>query len=221
MKKILLLTTLSVLVGNLKASDGAEGVTLAARIIRNMCFDKKLAAAITSVNDMIAEMQRKHVEYLRSRVVSDYYVGRDRYITTHHYYKGDGDVIDSINKYKKALENLNNTNLLLAAGDGALLGVLVSMIGKTFKLNDKMAGIGLVLSSALLTLAKNKQVGKVPYWSYPTLTREANYFGWGTNIGTFLCIAGAGAAGYLGTNFLVNALSGKISGINDALKGSN
>lgn len=217
MKKIVLFVMLSASTGSLQASEG--GVVSA--IVRNLCFDKKLVAAISSLNSLLGEMKNKHIEYLNSKVVSDYYRGNTRYITTDHYYAGNGNVIDTVGRYEKALTNLNQTNMILAAGDGALLGVCVSIIGKMFKLNDKTSGIGLVICSALLTLAKNKHIGKVPYLSYPKLTPESNFFGIGNSIATFCVIAGAGAAGYFGTNFLVDAVSGKMSGINDALKVSN
>lgn len=221
MKKILLLVLSSVLVANLRASDGCNNNALSARILHNVFFDSKLAAAIASLNKMMVEIKDKNIEFLRSKVTSDYWVGRTHHVTTTYYYGGDGNVINVVNRYQKALDHLRNTNALLAAGEGAMLGLLASIIGKTFKLNDKTAGIGIVLCSVLLTLAKNEHVGKVPYLTMRTLVPNDNYFDILTSVGTFLCIAGAGAASYFGTNFLVDAISGKISAVSRALESSN
>jgi hypothetical protein len=217
MKKILLFAFFSILATNVQASEGCDNKTLAARIFHNIFLDTKLVAAISSLNEMLAELKDKHIQHTYSRVVSDYWSGNTRHIVTQYYYTGDGDVIDVVNRYEEALNNLRYSNALLAAGDGALLGALLAITGKMFEWNIKTAGVSLVLSSTLLMLAKSRQIEKVPYLTFPTLTVDDNYFGILTNMGTFICILGAGAASYFGTGFLIDAASGKVSAINEAV----
>lgn len=218
MKKCLLLVLSFVVVGTLQASDSSSTL---AKIIHDLLINKKMTAAISSLNEIMAEIKDKHIRHLRSEFVRSYYSGNTRYTETAHYYDGRGDVVAVVDRYEKALKNLNNSNMLMAAGDGAILGVLVSIIGKMFKWDNKTTAISIAVSSAILALAKNKQVGKVPYLTFPKLVSSDNYFCALTTLGTFACIAWVGAMSYFGTDFLIDSVSDKVSAINEAMNASN
>lgn len=213
---LLLITFFAVPVINLHALEESEKA-LIARILHNVLVDKKLSTAISSLQEIIPEIKRNGIQYCGGLVVSDYTVGNTRHITTNHYYKGNGDVIAVVEKYKKSLEHLGSCNTLLAAHEGAILGVLTSIIGNKLEWNIKVLGISLFVSSMALTAAKNKHLGKVPYLTMPQLTPDDNYFDILTNVRTFLCILGASTVSHFGTDFLIKAISGKICAIKETV----
>jgi hypothetical protein len=218
-KKLLpiLFVTLA-LAGNIEALSDTR--TVANQIIRRMCVDKKLAAAIASLKEMIAEIENKRIRYGGSHT-EHRWSGNTHYQTTTYYYHGEGDVLDVVKRYQKALDGVFTANMVLAAEDGVILGVLLSGIGKAFKLSDIPACSGVVAAAILWTLIKDENTDKVPYLDYRTLSRENNYFNIPTHIGTFLCTVGVGVACYFGSNFVMKAFSEKVSIIEDALSAQN
>lgn len=206
MKSKLLYISLMFLIGNLHASDNE---TFIVRAFNNM--HKELFQAISLLQEALEKVKDHEIEYVYTKFESGY-----GHSTVTHYYDGIGNVLGVMGKYEEALDNLDTCNIKLAMGDGAALGVVMSIIGNICKWDAKNAGISLCISSLLLTLAKNSCLDKVPYLDTPKLVDNDNYFGMLTNLKTFCSILAAGSATYFGIDFIKKSVFERMCAIKEA-----
>lgn len=212
LKKFLLLLFIfsSVSVINLHGADDCGNELI--QVIYNTfsSSNKKLIEAISSLQEVIKEINNKQVKHLDYEIVSFFTIGDTYYTTERHHYAGNGDVIDVVNRYEKALNHFEKINKSLAVRDGVFLGVILAIMGEKFKWKDSTENIILILSSVFLTLAKSQYAGEVPYLTFPTLTSHDNYFGITDHIYRFGVTIGAVAISFFVTGILINTISMKM-----------
>lgn len=198
---------------NLHASDDCDK-TFIARLFGNM--HKELSTSIYALQQKMSEIKNHQIEYIYSTKKTEYSLSGTHHTTT-NYYRGEGDIFGVLGEYEEALNNLNICNVQLAMGDGAFLGVCMSILGNICKWDTKKAGIGLFVSSLLLTIVKNKHLDKVPYLTMPQLTPDDNYFGYPTNFKMFAAILGASSVTYFGIELLKRVILDKIFVIEETI----
>jgi hypothetical protein len=205
MKKFLLLIVAIVSFGNINASD----------MLDKLLIDQKMKPLIISLHKIMAEIKKNNVRHLYSRVVSDYHMGNTRYRTTEHVYDSDAPWNNEINRYKQALDDIDQLHALSSIGDGAILGFVAALMAQCANSDTKTSGIGLALCSLLLTWLKHQNLD-VAYLTYPKLEPNGNYFGGTAWLGTFMYIGLGSAVGYLGTTFLIDKIADKVEQLSEA-----
>jgi hypothetical protein len=208
-KAKLLFVFLLCLIGNLNALDNGNE-TFMVRLFNNV--HKELFQAISLMQEAMAEVKEHEIAYIYSKTETGF-----GHSTITHYYDGQGNVFTVLAKYEEALDNLDTCNIQLAMGDGAALGVLMSVIGNMCKWDAKQAGISLCISSVILTIAKNSCLDKVAYLDTPKLVHHDNYFGILTNAKTFFSILGASSATYFGIDFIKKSIFDRICAVKEAV----
>jgi hypothetical protein len=168
--------------------------------------DQNLDTCLASYNQTYEELS-KHIGKL-DYTTETIYAG-NRAITL-YYYHGPQEALNAWNNYKAVCKRLDEKTAQMSLGDGFILGSALAFVNRVINgahVNKKDTALAITLSSIVLKLHQNKQMGIIPYYNM-SLTKKEDWFAQASfnTVSHVLLVMTSATIGFLGVNFAFNRL---------------